>query len=160
MQADLERAQRLIRRTGDEIDPQFRIASPQGDFWIAMTLSHDETERAQQMALLSDFMALKLAPAFVMAAEIAEPDAVSAVGFTVRGEFAGAVSMIGREPLRFSAPMWLARDQVGEDLAALLPRGSRALSAKRIAELEAMFGPSGRFPAVKLSRPEAERLEE
>ena len=58
--ADLLRAQRLKIRIEDEIDPQFRIASPEGDWWIAMTLDRDLAERKRQMALVSKFMASKL----------------------------------------------------------------------------------------------------
>ncbi|MTD94379.1 hypothetical protein GIW81_08535 [Hyphomicrobium sp. xq] len=150
MLADLARAQRLIRRMGDEIDPQFRIAAPGGDVWIAMTLTDDESERANRRALLSDFMAWKLAPGFVMAAEIAEPDAVFAMGVSV-SDFAAAVSLITREPLAFSEAVWIGRDQGGEDLPSLLPRGSRTLSGERLKELDEWFGPAGRFPAVKIA---------
>lgn len=78
--ADLERAQRLIAKIGDEIDPQFRIASPDGDYWIGITLSGEPQERAAQLKLVSRFMAWKSCPAFTQAAEIAEPDAVVCVG--------------------------------------------------------------------------------
>jgi hypothetical protein len=44
---------------GDEIDPQFRIASAEGEYWIALTLLDDEAERVRRLALISDFMALK-----------------------------------------------------------------------------------------------------
>jgi hypothetical protein len=37
--ADREPAQRLIAKIGDETDPQFRIASPDNDWWTATTLS-------------------------------------------------------------------------------------------------------------------------
>lgn len=32
--ADLKRAQRLIERIEDDLDPQFRIAAPDGDWWL------------------------------------------------------------------------------------------------------------------------------
>jgi hypothetical protein len=67
-------------RIGDEIDPQFRIASAEGDYWIALTLPEDAVERARRMNLVSDFMALKSSPAFVLATEIKEPDAIVAIG--------------------------------------------------------------------------------
>ena len=65
--ADLYRAQRLIKKVNDEIDPQFRIATPDGDYAIAMTLSPDRSERLYQMRLVSLFMAWKLSPGFTMA---------------------------------------------------------------------------------------------
>ena len=77
--ADLLRAQRLQIRIEDEIDPQFRIASPEGDWWIAITLDADRAERKHQMQLVSKFMASKLSPSFTMACELAEPDACTAL---------------------------------------------------------------------------------
>ena len=77
--ADLLRAQRLKIRIEDEIDPQFRIASPEGDWWIAITLDADRAERKHQMQLVSKFMASKLSPSFTMACELAEPDACTAL---------------------------------------------------------------------------------
>ena len=43
--ADLRRACRLMRRIDDEIDLQFRIASPEGDWWLALTLPPDAGAR-------------------------------------------------------------------------------------------------------------------
>lgn len=53
-----------------------------------------EIPRTIKELVLADFMAWKLSPGFVMAAEIAEPDAVTAIGMTVSG-FA-AVRVQGR----------------------------------------------------------------
>ena len=59
--ADLQRAQNLISKVHpDPIDPQFRIATPDGDYWIAITLTENPKERAKRLALISDFMAIKL----------------------------------------------------------------------------------------------------
>jgi hypothetical protein len=41
VEADLRRAARLVIKVQDEIDPQFRIATPEGDYWIAVTLPQD-----------------------------------------------------------------------------------------------------------------------
>lgn len=46
---DLERSQRIIRKTGAELDPQFRIASPEGGWWLALTLSSNFDERKRQL---------------------------------------------------------------------------------------------------------------
>src|SRR5262245_55598894 len=78
--ADLLRAQRLILRVQDEMDPQFRIASPEGDWWIAMTLSDDVEERERQFRRASNFMRWKRAPAFTLASELVEPDAACCIG--------------------------------------------------------------------------------
>jgi hypothetical protein len=154
--ADLLRAQRLILRIQDEIDPQFRIASPEGDWWIGMTLSADLHERERQMALVSRFMQWKLSPAFTLASELSRPDAVYCVGVSHR-ECHAAMSLIVRNPIRFAPEQWLTREQIGDDIPQLLPRGAGALDAQAIAELEEWFGPRGKFPAVRITQSEASR---
>lgn len=148
--ADLERACRLIERRGAELDPQFRIASPEGVWAIAITLSSDERERARQFALVSRFMAWKVAPAFTQAGEIGDPDAVICVGVS-HSEVIGVLSLIERGPMRFGPPQWLAREALGSDIPGLLPRGRVELSDAEIAELKAYFGPKGPFPAVRIA---------
>jgi hypothetical protein len=149
--ADLRRAQRLIERVRDEIDPQFRIASPEGDYWIAMTLGDDPTERTRRMALLSDFIALKCSPAFVLATEITEPDAVVAIGASHAERWAVLSHIYRGKPLRFGADEWLDEGAVGDELWSLLPRGTRQLNQERIVEIEALFGDSGQFPALRIA---------
>lgn len=147
--ADLLRAQRLILRIGDEIDPQFRIASPEGDWWIGMTLDRDLTERKRQMALISTFMASKLSPSFTMASELAEPDAVYCVGVS-HHECHAVVSLIERQPLKFLPEQWLAREQIDPEVLAMLPKGKMSLDTRTLAELEDWFGPDGKFPALRI----------
>jgi hypothetical protein len=145
--ADLLRAQRLILRIQDEIDPQFRIASEDGDWWIAMTLAPDLVARRWQMRLISKFMACKLSPAFTMASELMEPDAVICVGVSHRERY-GVLSRIERNPVRFLPEQWLAPEQLDPEVLAMLPHGASSLTALEIAELEQWFGPRGNFPAV------------
>ena len=55
VRADLERAQRLVRKIHPEpIDPQFRIASPDGDWWIAITLTENAKERRRRLRATAD----------------------------------------------------------------------------------------------------------
>jgi hypothetical protein len=149
--ADLRRAQQLIVRAGAEIDPQFRIASPEGDYWIALTLLDDEGERARRLALVSDFMALKSSPGFVLATEIKIPDAIVAMGVT-HAQRVGVLSRIGRKPLTFAEVEWLDEAEVADEIFDLLPRGPRELSDTRIEEIDSFFGPCGQFPAVKIDK--------
>ena len=148
--ADLLRAQRLLLKIQDEIDPQFRIASPEGDLWIGMTLDDDVGERKKQMQLVSRFMRWKLSPAFTLASEIVSPDAVYCIGVS-HHECHAAMSRIRRNPLAFGEIEWLTRSQIGDEYISLLPRGKAALNAREIAELEEWFGPEGKFPAVKIN---------
>jgi hypothetical protein len=147
---DLLRAQRLIRRTKAELDPQFRIVTPTGDYWIAMTLAEGD-KRREQLRLLSDLMALLTSAGFIMASEVKEPDALCCVGLTHK-EAVGAMCRIERKPLNFGQVEWMSAVELGEEIASLLPRGSRTLSAARISEAEAYFGPGGRFPFVKVGK--------
>jgi hypothetical protein len=145
----LLRAQRLKLRIDDEIDPQFRIASPEGDWWIGMTLDADLSRRGQQMRLVSRVIAWKLSPAFTLASEIISPDAVYCIGVSHR-ECHAALSRIVQSPLRFGEVEWLTREQIGKEYVSLLPRGEVKLDAREIAELDEWFGPEGKFPAVRI----------
>ena len=79
-EADLRRAARLLIKVQDEIDPQFRIATPDGDYWLAVTLPPDVTARAAMFRRIATFMAWKQATAFTLACELIEPDCVYCVG--------------------------------------------------------------------------------
>ena len=147
--ADLLRAQRVILRIQDEIDPQFRIATPMGDWWIAMTLNPDLAERRHQMALISKFMAWRLALGFTMASELMQPDAVICVGVS-HHERHGIISLIERKPLRFLPEQWLTQEQLDPAVVAMLPQGATSVTAPEIAELQEWFGPNGKFPAVRI----------
>ena len=80
VEADLRRAGRLIVKVQDEIDPQWRIATPSGDWWLATTLSGDDHGRRSILRALSTFMAWKQAVAFTLASELLEPDCVYCCG--------------------------------------------------------------------------------
>jgi len=147
--ADLLRAQRLILRVQDEIDPQFRIASPDDDWWIGMTLSDHLDERKRQMDLVSRFMQWKLSPAFTLASEIVSPDAVYCIGVSHRECYA-EMSRITRGPIQFGEIEWLTRSQIGEEYPSLLPKGAASLDARAVAELDEWFGRNGKFPAVSI----------
>ena len=53
--ADRRRAARLIVNVQDEIDPQFRIATPEGDYWLAVTLPRETRERFAVLKRVSLF---------------------------------------------------------------------------------------------------------
>ena len=150
--ADLYRGQRLVAAVHpDPIDPQFRIASSEGDWAIAIMLTDDMAERHRRLALIADFMAWKTAPCFTIASELYEPDCVYAMGISHRERYA-CFSRITRKPvLDFGAVEW-ADDQsiTASDMIALLPRGARALSSDRLRELQTWFGAQGKFPAVNI----------
>jgi hypothetical protein len=156
VRADLERAQGLIRKIHpDPIDPQFRIATPEGDYWIGITLTDNAKERARRMALVSDFMAWKLSPGFVLATEVHKPDCVLSVGI-MHKDYAALLSLIKRSPFglpasAFSTPKQVLRENMDPEIFKLVPRGARTLTMARLKELQDWFGPEGKFPAVKLA---------
>lgn len=155
VEADLRRAARLIVKVQDEIDPQVRIATPEGDYALAMTLPPSIVERQRLFRRLSNFMAWKQAPSFILASELNEPDCVYALGVSHK-EVHACVSLIQREPRPWSArnfgPVeWLLREAIDPDMVSLLPRGSRSLSARDLDELEGWFGLAGKFPAVHIA---------
>jgi hypothetical protein len=150
VQADLERAQRLIRKVHpDPIDPQFRIASPEGDWWIGITLTENAKERARRLALVSDFMAWKLSPGFILASELHEPDAVLSLGLQ-HNDYCALISLIEGKPLAFSTPKLVKRENMDPVMLDLLPRGSRTITRARAKELAQWFGEGGRFPAIHI----------
>lgn len=149
VRADLERAQRLMRKTGAELDPQFRIASPEGDWWLGLTLSSNFDERKRQLGLVARFMAWKSCPAFTQAVELVKLDAVCCIGVTHK-EALGLISRMERNPLRFSEPVEVGVEHIGREIVALLPRGSVTLSDDDIEELRNYFGEHGRFPVVHI----------
>jgi hypothetical protein len=67
VEADLRRAARLIVKVQDELDPQLRIATPEGDYWIAVTLPADDYGRRTILRALETFMVWKQAQAFTLA---------------------------------------------------------------------------------------------
>ena len=148
--ADLYRGQRLVEKVyPDPIDPQFRIATPEGDWVVVMTLPDDEKPRARRLQLVSDFMAWKAARAFTIANELKEPDCVYAMGVAPM-ELHACLSRITRGAAPDFGPVEWLDGQEGSDIPRLLPREPRRLSADRVKELRQVFGAQGTFPAVNI----------
>ena len=97
VEADLRRAARLIIRVQDEIDPQFRLATPAGDYHLVVTLPDDDAERRRMLARVSTYMAFRQAASFVLASELSVPDSVYALGVSHREVYA-CLARIRREP--------------------------------------------------------------
>ena len=155
IEADMRRAARLIIRLQDEIDPQFRIATPEGDYHLAVPLPKSHVDRRPMMRRVSTFMAWKQAASFIMASEIVFPDAVYALGVS-QMEAHACMAHIAREPrpwaaANFGPVQWLDPRQIGQELLDLLPRGARVITAAELEMLEKWFGPEGRCPVVHLA---------
>jgi hypothetical protein len=154
VEADLRRAARLIIKVQDEIDPQFRFSTPEGDYHLAVTLPGGDYERRAMLRRVSAFMAWKHALGFTLASELIEPDCVYCLGVTAK-EVCACFSRVRRKPQpwtkgNFATIEWIERSQIGQEMIDLLPPGPRAMTPKETAMLHRWFGPEGRFPAVHL----------
>ena len=152
VESDLRRAARLIVTIQDEIDWQIRMATPKGDYHLAIMMPDDPGDRTAMLRRLETFMAWKQASAFCLTVEMAEPDAVYAVGITRRHRV-NCLSRINRSPqpwtaANFGPVEWFPEASIDPSLAALLPTGPRPMTPKQVASLEPWFGKTGRFPAV------------
>ncbi|MCB1510986.1 MAG: hypothetical protein KDJ36_08785 [Hyphomicrobiaceae bacterium] len=141
-------------RIQDEIDPQIRMATPKGDFHLAMQLPGSEREREALLARLKVLMAWKQVLGFTWACELFEPDAVYCAGVFGREQHA-ALMRIERSPRpwragNFGAVEWLPSEAIDPALAALRPSGPVALTPAQVSECQRWFGPDGKFPAVHM----------
>ena len=145
---ELTRAQQLA----DTVHPspikmQFRILSAEGHVRIGMSMCEEKVERAKQLKLISDYMAYRQCPAFVLASELDDPKGIIAVGVDHGFVLAAKLPRIGQGRPLFGAMEWLSLDGIDCDIIGLLPRGWREMSHERLRELEEWFGPTGRCPA-------------
>jgi len=155
VEADLRRAARLVIKIQDEIDPQVRIATPEGDYFIAVTLPADPYQRKVILRNLSLFLAWKQALGFTLASEIYEPDAVYCAGVMLKERHA-CLARINRVPKpwtakNFGSVEWLPESSIDPVLLDLLPRGAREMTERDLATLDKWFGYRGKFPAVKIA---------
>ncbi len=162
IEADLRRAARLIIKIQDEIDWQFRIATPEGDYHLSLTMPPADDERSAMLDRLALFMAWKRAAAFVLAVETFEPDAIYAVGVAI-SEQHNCLSRITRTPrpwtaANFSDVEWLGAETISAELMRLLPRAPIPMTPKQIRALHEWFGVEGKFPAVHIESREVRGL--
>ena len=107
VEADSRRAARLVIKIQDEIDPQFRIATPEGDYWIAIQLPPGESERQIILGQLKTFMVWKRAQAFTLACELFSPDCVWCCGIADNERHA-CMAPVARSPRPWSSKNFAA----------------------------------------------------
>jgi hypothetical protein len=151
VEADLRRAARILIQVQAKLDPQFRIATPEGDYWLAAPFPNDKRRRTAMLDRIRRFLAWKHAFAFTVASELVAPDALRCVGIAFR-EHHACLSFFAREPRpwnrdSFGPVEWLSAQSIGPVIPSLLPHGSLALTNEEIAELQAWFGVRGLYPA-------------
>lgn len=152
--ADLERGVRLTLAVQDDIDPQFRFATPEGDVALAVTFPFGIGARQALFDKLRAFCAWKQVLAYTMTFGLVEPNALMTVGVS-RDGVVGCMVTVKGEPGAFSdasfgKPVWVARESIDDMFAMLLPGKVAALSDADLADLRMWFGREGRFPAVHL----------
>ena len=146
--ADLARAHRLAQTIApDPIDPQFRIATPAGDWWIAIALDNDPSERQLQFRDLQDWFTWKGAVAFTLASELHEPPALMCAGVSAADVMIGLIP-VGLSEFDPNAVKWFGRDQADPAVLDLLPGPEASVTPERVQELQRTFGPDGRWPAI------------
>lgn len=155
VEADLRRAARLIVKHQAELDPQFRIGTPKGDWHIAISFPADEAGRREVFKAVATFMAWKQAAFFTIATELLTPDAVWCGGIAAHERWA-SMARITRSPEPWTAnnfgPVeWLSESNIDAVLLDLLPTSPQPFTPKDYQAMLAWFGKSGRFPAINLS---------
>ena len=99
-------------------------------------------------------------PAFSLATELAEPDALVTIGASSLLQI-GFLSRIRRSPqFDFQPTQTLPPGQLDPGIISMLPRGANEVAPPLPEELEEWFGPTGRFPAIKIGKRRARSAEE
>jgi hypothetical protein len=135
---------------------QVRIATPEGDYWFAVTLPGDPYQRSVILRNLSLFMAWKQALGFTLASELYEPGSVYCAGITLK-ERCACLARINREPRpwvakNFGTVEWLPEASIDPFLLDLLPRGAREVTSGDIQTHDEWFGMKGKFPGEDQNR--------
>jgi hypothetical protein len=76
VEADLRRAARLVIKVQDEIDPQFRFATPEGDFHLPVMLPADLYGRKVIFSAIALLFVWKQAIGHTLASELHRPDSL------------------------------------------------------------------------------------
>ncbi len=147
--AEEMRLSERIVRDGLEMVPRFRVITPEGDFVILLPLPDEPIERERRMRLVSAFMALKLARAFVLSSELRTFDALCSFWVSKDKNIGLLHRITNRSPASFGTDEWLNDADAGDDVLSLLPGRETELSEAMIGELERMFGEGGEFAAIR-----------
>lgn len=134
IEEELARSQTIISG-GAEIVPRFRIFTADGEVTIFVQLPQSIEKRMRRFGLVQSYMAVHMATSFVMATELYDPDASSAIAVSRRRSEAG-VQMINRKPLKFYETHWLDASEIGDEITSMLPRKIDAVTAEQVAEVD------------------------
>jgi hypothetical protein len=137
IEAELARSRSIIEG-GNDLVPRFRINAADGEALIFVQLPDDLDERNKRMQLVASYMAVHMARSFVMATELMEPDASSAIAVTRQGCEAG-LQIITRSPLSLGETIWIGPEQIGDELPAMLPGKVEAVTPEQIAKVDQLI---------------------
>jgi hypothetical protein len=125
-----------IVRAGHDVIPRFRILSHEGEFCVLLPLPSEEENRLKALRLIATFMALKLAVAFILACELAGPEALMALAVHRQGAGGYILPFSRREPLSFGPRQPADPALAGAEILALLPAKETVLTGDQLRELE------------------------
>jgi hypothetical protein len=145
---------------GHELVPTWRIETPEGALSIRTQFDTDSPEeREQTIALISRFMAWKMATSFVLTTDTwlggelnrASDEALLTIGVSHHERLAVLQRFKHGDAVSFSEPMWVASHHVDECYVKMLPGRRTEVTADEVAELSGIFGQNGKLPPERLS---------
>lgn len=149
---DLQRGIRLIQKVYPaSIDPQFHIATREGNYMISMARGQNQHDQQKCMELLKDFMAWKGASHLIVTEQTTKPASVMVTAVSADAALV-LRSLIKLTPLDFLKPQLLPYTCLDKEFIALLPRMTRTFSPQRTRQFERWFGENGKYPAVFTKR--------
>ena len=147
--AELEVSRRIVGN-GHEVVPRFTIFAPDGTHAVTAQLPNDPLERVKRLQVVRTFMVWKAARSFVMANELVGPEAISVIAVT-KSDVIGVMQRINREPLGFDPPVWFDRENVGDEVVALLPPKELVVTQEELAFMRQAFQ-EGSAPGITWRR--------
>ena len=142
-----------IVRDGHEVVPRFRVIAPDGEHTVMVQLPDDIAARNERMQIVRAFIIWKAATGFVKSTELIEPDAIVTVAVTRDGA-SGALRRITREPISFGEIEWFGRDNVDDEVLALLPPRSLMLTENDLQFIDQAFA-EGAVSGIRWLRPDS-----
>ena len=148
VEADLLRAHgmALDARPG-RIETQLRVASPEGNFRLSIRFESPGERRDRQVRQLKRWLAWKQTIAFTIAAEQRRLKAIACAGVS-RAEIVIGVLPSDEQHLDGASIEWYGRENADDFVLDLLPKPQPFPCDTEIAELTAVFGLQGPYPAV------------
>lgn len=162
-------AARRIAASGATVIPAWRIGTPEGEYLILTRYNEAEPEQHKRvLALISQFMAWKLATSFVLTSEGTHPDeagrqldyifgaAVARTGVMAARQSVARTASVSDRAVHTAVEFGHVEHFAGAEavdplLIALLPHGTAGISDREAQLLASVFGEDGELPAHRLN---------